>query len=191
MNDDYTLRLFRTAKAWETWLEKNHAKSPGIRVRFAKKGASISTMSFEDALDVALCYGWIDGQGKSEGNETYVQKFTPRRPRSTWSKRNRERVLQLIDEGRMKPAGLTEIERAREDGRWDAAYDSPAQASVPPDLDAALKRDKKASAFFRTLDARNRYAILHRIQTAKKSETRQRRIEKFVEMLRRGEKLYP
>ncbi len=187
---ELAIRLFRDAKAWEAWLEKNHVKAPGIVMRFAKKGASVKSVSFQEALDVALCYGWIDGQGKSEGDETYLQRFTPRRKRSTWSKRNRARALELIEEGRMRPAGLAEVERAKEDGRWDAAYDSPSQATVPPDLEAALKRNKKAKEFFGTLNATNRYAILHRIQTAKKPETRERRIKRFVEMLERGEKIY-
>ena len=182
---------FKTQKAWATWLERNHAKSPGIWMRFMKKATGEKTITYDEALEVALCYGWIDGQGKSEGERSHIQKWVPRRKRSIWSKRNTEKALALIESGRMKPAGLAEIERAKADGRWAAAYDSPSRSTVPPDLQAALDKMPRAKTFFATLDSRNRYAILHRIQTAKKAETRERRITQFVEMLANGEKIYP
>jgi uncharacterized protein YdeI (YjbR/CyaY-like superfamily) len=182
---------FKTKKAWATWLERNHAKSPGIWMRFMKKATGEKSITYDEALEVALCYGWIDGQGKSEGERSHIQKWVPRRKRSIWSKRNTEKALALIESGDMKPAGLAEIERAKADGRWEAAYDSPSRATVPPDLEAALKKKPRAQKFFETLNSTNRYAILHRIQTAKKPETRERRIEQFVEMLAKGEKLYP
>jgi uncharacterized protein YdeI (YjbR/CyaY-like superfamily) len=144
-----------------------------------------------EALDVALCFGWIDGQAKAIDEQWYVQRFTPRRKRSMWSKINREKVAALIDAGRMRPAGLAEIERAKADGRWDAAYDSPATSTVPDDLRAALDASPAASEAFDGLSSQNRYAILHRVQTAVKPETRARRIAKFVGMLERGERLYP
>jgi uncharacterized protein YdeI (YjbR/CyaY-like superfamily) len=159
-------------------------------LRLAKKSSNLESVSYDDAVEVALCYGWIDGQGKGEDENYTLQKFTPRAKRSVWSKRNRQRALALIESGRMKPAGLTEIERAKQDGRWAAAYDSPSTMEVPPDLQAALDEEPRAKAFFRSLDGRNRYAILLQLQTAKRPETRARRIERFVAMLAREEKLY-
>ena len=173
------------------WLEANHSKSSGIWLRLAKKSSGIESVTYPQAVEVALCYGWIDGQAKSEGDTTYRQKFTPRAKRSIWSKINREKVLALIESGRMHAAGLAEVERARADGRWDAAYDSVRQSKVPPDLQAALDRSARAKAFFATLDSRNRYAILFRINTAKKPETRAKRIAQYVEMLERHETLHP
>lgn len=176
--------------AWEEWMRENYATAPGVWLRMAKKGASLRSPSRDEALDVALCYGWIDGQARSEGDETWVQKYTPRGKRSVWSKRNREHVARLIAAGRMQPAGQAAIDAAVADGRWDRAYDSPATATVPPDLQAALDANPAAAEFFPTLSSQNRYAILHRIQTAVKPETRARRIAKFVEMMERGEKIY-
>ena len=181
---------FESVEAWEAWLREHHAASPGIWLKLPKKGSGIPSVTYAEALEDALCYGWIDGQRRSLGETFYVQKFTPRTMRSMWSKRNRERVAELAAAGRMQPAGLREVERAKEDGRWDAAYDAPSTSTVPDDLRRELDRHPEAAAFFATLDSRNRYAILHRIQTAKKPETRARRIEKFVAMLRAGEKLY-
>jgi uncharacterized protein YdeI (YjbR/CyaY-like superfamily) len=175
---------------WTRWLAKNHDKSSGVWVRLAKKGSGLKTVSRDEALDAALCYGWIDGQSRSEGETTWLQKFTPRTKRSIWSKINREKVQALIANGEMRPAGLAEIDRAKQDGRWDAAYDSPRTIEVPHDLKDSLKKNRKASEFFETLDSRNRYAILFRIHNAKKEETRSRRIRQFVEMLERGEKLH-
>jgi uncharacterized protein YdeI (YjbR/CyaY-like superfamily) len=182
---------FASPEAWEAWLEEHHATSDGLRLKLAKKGSGIETVSFAEALDAALCYGWIDSQADSFDDQHWLLRFTPRRPRSKWSKRNRARVTKLIEEGRMKPAGLREVERARADGRWEAAYESQSTATVPEDFRRELEKNEEAREFFSTLDSQNRYAILHRIQDAKKPETRARRIEKYVAMLREGKKLYP
>jgi len=157
----------------------------------AKKGSAGRSLSYAEAVEVALCYGWIDAQSKGNNATSWLQKFTPRRKRSIWSKINRERAERLISEGRMQPAGLAEVGRARQDGRWEAAYDSPRVATVPADLQTALKNRPQASAFFGTLNSQNRFAILFRLQTAKKSWTRARRIEQFIRMLENHEKLYP
>lgn len=181
---------FENKKKWADWLEKQHDKSPGVWLKLAKKDTGIKSVTRDEALDVALCYGWIDGQGKSLDDQYWLQKFTPRRPKSTWSKINTEKVERLIASGEMKPAGLREIEAAKQDGRWDKAYASQKNMTVPEDLQAALNKNKKAKAFFETLKGSNRYAILFRIHNAKKLETRIRRIQQFVEMLERGEKIY-
>jgi len=188
--DGKPILAFKDKIAWTKWLEKNHAASTGLWLRLAKKGTGITSVSRSDALDVALCYGWIDGQASGENDEYWLQKFTPRAKRSMWSKRNREHVARHIASGEMRPAGLAEIERARADGRWDAAYDGPKNMPVPDDLAAALNRNRKASVFFDSLDSRNRFAILFRIHQAKRAETRERRIAQFVEMLERSEKLH-
>jgi uncharacterized protein YdeI (YjbR/CyaY-like superfamily) len=188
---DDPLEFFAKPSEFERWLRKSHTTASCIWVKSAKKASGIPTMTYNEAVDVALCYGWIDGQGKSLDEQYTLQRYTPRGRRSKWSKLNRERVARLIKEGRMRPAGLAEVERAKADGRWDAAYDSPSTAAVPDDLAKALANSAKARKFFETLNGNNRYAILHRIQDAKKPETRARRIEKFVEMLKKGEKLYP
>jgi uncharacterized protein YdeI (YjbR/CyaY-like superfamily) len=190
-SDEKPILTFKTKKAWGSWLEKNHGKSSGVWLRFARKTSEKKSLVREEALDTALCYGWIDGQAKSEGDETWLQKFTPRGKRSIWSKRNREKVQALIESGEMQPAGLAEIERAKKDGRWDAAYDSPSKITVPEDLKKLLDKNRKAKSFFETLDSRNRYAILFRIHTAKKPETRAKRIKEFIEMLERKEKIHP
>jgi uncharacterized protein YdeI (YjbR/CyaY-like superfamily) len=182
---------FRSARAFETWLRKNHSASDGVWLEIAKAGAPEATISYPDALEIALCYGWIDGQKKAQDAEYWLQRFTPRRARSMWSKANRERAEALIAAGRMQASGQAEIDRAKADGRWDAAYDSARTAAVPPDLQAALDAHPKARAFFSTLNAANRYAVLWRVQTAKKPETRASRIETLVAMLARGEKLHP
>jgi uncharacterized protein YdeI (YjbR/CyaY-like superfamily) len=185
------VKFFATDAAFERWLAKHHNTSSVIWVKYAKKRSGVKSIDWSGAVDVALCYGWIDGQSKSL-DETYVlQRFTPRRKRSKWSKLNCERVARLTTDGRMRPAGLAEVERAKADGRWDAAYDPPSAAIVPDDLAAALAKSPAARRFFETLNAPNRYALLHRIHDAKKPETRARRIETFIEMLKRGEKLYP
>ena len=181
---------FEDEAAWEAWLAEHHADSDGVWLRFAKKGSGIPSLRYAGALDVALCFGWIDGQAKAIDEQWYMQRFTPRRKRSIWSKRNREKVAALIEAGRMRPAGQAEIDRAKADGRWDAAYDGPADAKVPEDLQAALDASPQAAEAFAGLNAQNRYAILHRVQTAKRPETRARRIAKFVDMLERGERLY-
>jgi len=182
---------FESAAAWEEWLAREHGSQNGVWVKMAKKATGIPTVTHPEALDVALCYGWIDGQRKAVDDQWFSQRFTPRRARSTWSKVNRDNVERLIAEGRMQPAGLREIERAKADGRWDAAYDPPSAASVPDDLQEALDANPPASAFFATLNSRNRFAILYRVQDAKRPETRARCIEQLVAMLAAGEKLYP
>ena len=182
---------FEHPKAWATWLDKNHATSPGLWLRLAKKAALVQSLTYSEALEVALCYGWIDAQKKSESENTWLQKFTPRTKKSIWSRINREKALALIQAGEMKPAGLKAIESAKADGRWDAAYDSPSRATVPPDLQAALDRNARAKDFFATLDGANRYAVLFRIQTAKRADTRAKRIDRFIKMLENKEKLHP
>jgi len=180
-----------TANDWEAWLEANHASSPGVWLMLIKKGSTKTAPTYAEALEAALCYGWIDGQGKALDVDFSLQRFTPRRKRSPWSQRNRDRVQALIDAGRMRPAGLAEIERAKEDGRWDAAYAPPSEAEVPDDLRAAIDASPDAAAFFATIDRQNRFAIIYRTTTAKKPETRARRIAQFVEMLARGETIHP
>ena len=182
---------FESAAEWEAWLEANHSQSPGVWIRIAKAGARQPTVRYADALDVAICFGWIDGQKAPADDAHWLQKFTRRGPRSKWSKVNRQKATALIEQGRMRPAGLAEVQRAQRDGRWDAAYDSPATAAVPDDLQRALDTHPRASANFATLNSRNRYAILYRIQDAKRPETRARRIEEFVTMLHEGRVLYP
>ncbi len=188
---EYPIKLFPTQKAWTTWLEKNHAKSAGVWLRIAKKDGEVKSVSYAEALDVALCYGWIDGQKKGFDESAWLQKFTPRGPRSIWSKINREKAEQLIKSGQMQSAGLAAIEQAKRSGQWATAYDSQHTIGVPDDLQAALDQNPAAQAFFDTLDSANRYAILWRVQTAKKAETRTRRIEQFVTMLEHHEKLHP
>ncbi|MEX2394460.1 MAG: YdeI/OmpD-associated family protein [Actinomycetota bacterium] len=189
--DGLAIKPFKTQDAWLAWLDGKHASEKGIWIRYYKKATGKPTIDYQSTLDVALCYGWIDGQGKGEGAETHIQRWVPRAKRSMWSKRNVARALELIEEGRMQPAGLAEIERAKADGRWDAAYDAPSTAKPSPELEAALKKNKKAAAAFAKLDSRNRFAILNRIQTAKRDETKTKRIKEFVAMLARGEKVYP
>lgn len=182
---------FASQKAWAKWLKTNHLTSPGLWLQLAKKASGTPSVTYAEAIDTALCYGWIDGQKQSHSAEAWLQKFTPRGHKSIWSKINREKALALIESGKIQPAGLAEVERARKDGRWEQAYDSPGNATVPPDLQAALNKSPKAKSFFATLESRNRYAILWRVQTAKKAETRAKRIALFVGMLERGEKLHP
>lgn len=182
---------FASRNGWEAWLDEHHATSVGVRIKFAKKGSGIEIVSHAEALEVALCYGWIDGQTEKFDDDYWLQRFTPRRPKSKWSKVNREKAVKLIEKGAMKPAGLREVERAKSDGRWDAAYDAQSKATVPNDLQRELENNYTAREFFAALDSRNRYAILHRIQDAKKPETRARRIEKYVAMLNEEKKIYP
>jgi uncharacterized protein YdeI (YjbR/CyaY-like superfamily) len=184
------VRSFRTRAAWESWLGKNHDDDAGVWIKFAKKGSGATTVTYAEALEVALCYGWIDAQVKRLDETYYGQRFVPRRPRSKWSKTNRASATRLIEAGLMKKPGLRAVEAAKADGRWDAAYDGPATATVPDDLARALARNKKARDFFATLSAQNRYAILHRLQDAKRPETRARRLETFVTMLARGETIH-
>jgi uncharacterized protein YdeI (YjbR/CyaY-like superfamily) len=188
---DTSIILFPNQEAWEAWLDAHHAGSSGVWLRLAKKGSAIPSLSYREALEGALCYGWIDAQKKGESQHAWLQRFTPRRTKSIWSKVNREKAAALIKAGRMRLAGQQQVARAKQDGRWDAAYDSPANAAVPADFAAALDRNARAQAFFHTLDRANRYAILWRIQTVKKAETRARRILQFVEMLEKHEKVHP
>jgi len=184
------VKLFKSKRDWAVWLEKNHNKSAGLWLRLAKKDSGLQSVSYKEALEVALCHGWIDGQKRPESEEAWLQRFVPRSSRSIWSKINREKALALIASGEMKPAGLAAIENAKTNGRWDAAYDSPAGSTVPRDFQAALDANPRAKAFFKTLNSANRYAVLWRIQTAKRAETRARKIEQFIEMLNKGEKIH-
>jgi uncharacterized protein YdeI (YjbR/CyaY-like superfamily) len=190
-DDELSILLFETQAAWADWLAENHTTASGLWLQLAKKAADLNSITYNEALEEALCYGWIDGQKKSYDDQSWLQKFTPRGPRSIWSKINRAKAEQLVESGRMKPAGLAAVERARQNGRWDAAYDSATTATVPGDFQAELDKNPQAAAFFATLNGTNRYAILFRIQTAKKVETRAGRIQQYIEMLARGEKLYP
>jgi uncharacterized protein YdeI (YjbR/CyaY-like superfamily) len=191
MKPELEQRLFATGKAWWTWLQEQHAGSPGIWMKIAKKGAPETSVQYPEALDAALCFGWIDGQKKSVDEHYWLQKFTPRARRSIWSKINRDKVADLIGQGLMQPAGLAEIERAKKDGRWEAAYDSWSAAEVPPDLQAALDASARARTNFAALSAQNRYAILFRTHQAKRAETRAKRIAGFVAMLERGQVIHP
>ncbi len=184
------IRAFKDAKAWEAWLSKNQTAVDGIWIRIAKKGSGTKSVTQPEAVEVALCYGWIDAQARPESATAWLQRFMPRRPRSIWSKINRERALALISNGRMRPAGLEEVDRAQRDGRWQAAYDSSRSATVPTDLERELELHPRAHAFFKTISAANRYAILWRLQTAKKAETRAKRMRTFIEMLEKGETIH-
>lgn len=186
-----SILLFHDQQAWAAWLDGNHRESAGVWLRLAKTASDIQSVSYGEALDVALCYGWIDGQKKSESENAWLQKFVPRASRSIWSQINRQKTLALIRAGRMKPAGMEAIERAKENGRWDAAYESPSAAMVPGDFQAALDKNARARAFFASLDRTNRYAVLFRIQTVKKLETRMKRIQQFIEMLEKHERVHP
>jgi uncharacterized protein YdeI (YjbR/CyaY-like superfamily) len=188
---DDPIEYFAAAADFERWLRRHHAKATCIWVKYAKKRSGIPSVNWDQAVDVALCWGWIDGQAKAVDATYALQRFTPRGKRSKWSKLNRERVGRLAREGRMQAAGLAEVERAKADGRWDAAYDSPANAKVPDDLAKSLAKSAKAKKFFESLSASNRFAILYRLHDAKKPETRARRLEKIVELLKKGEKLHP
>lgn len=185
------VQSFVNRSEWEAWLEVHHLSSPGLWVRFAKKASRHVSVSYADALESALCYGWIDGQKDADDEDWWLQKFSPRSKRSIWSKINREKVEELTKRGLMKPSGLEEVGRAKGDGRWDAAYDSVRGSIVPKDLQSALDKNPKAKAFFSTLNSKNRYAVLFRIQTAKKPETRAKRVTQFVGMLERHELIHP
>ncbi|GHO61884.1 hypothetical protein KSC_007760 [Ktedonobacter sp. SOSP1-52] len=181
---------FTTQQDWESWLHEKHDEAKGLWLKLAKKESGIPSISYAEALDVALCYGWIDGQKASLDEQYWLQKFTPRGARSMWSQVNREKAMVLIAEGRMQPAGQKQIERAKADGRWEHAYESQSKIGIPDDFQSELDQHPLAKEFFATLNSRNRYAILYSIQTAKKAETRSARIQKFIEMLSRQEKIY-
>jgi uncharacterized protein YdeI (YjbR/CyaY-like superfamily) len=183
--------LCATARAWEDWLEGNHVRAEGVWLKIAKKDAGVVTVAQVEAIEAALCFGWIDGQVRAHDAAFYRVRFTPRRPKSIWSQINCAKVKKLTAAGRMRPAGLAAVKRAKADGRWAAAYPAQSQAKVPADLRKALGKNPAAKKFFATLDGQNRYAVLFRIHQAKKPETRKARIEKFVAMLAAGKKLHP
>jgi uncharacterized protein YdeI (YjbR/CyaY-like superfamily) len=183
---DFETRSFASPEEWETWLGGNHASADGIWIKIAKKGTGIATVAYPEVLEIALSYGWIDGLRRGHDESWFLQKFTPRRARSRWSRINRDTATRLIEEGRMKPAGLREVERARADGRWDAAYESQRTMEVPDDLRRELDADPRARETFEGLNSQNRYAILYRLHDAKRPETRARRLEQFVAALKEG-----
>ena len=181
---------FPSAREFEQWLTKNHAESTGIWLRFFKKNSGVLSVSYVEAVNAAICFGWIDGQLKKYDEESWLRKFTPRRPKSVWSKRNRAHAERLIKVGKMRAAGLQEVEAAKEDGRWKAAYDSASEMEIPDDFVKELAKNKRAKAFFETLNRANVYAIVWRLQTAKKPETRQRRLETILAMLSNEQKFH-
>ena len=189
MADDLPILHFASREEFEGWLEEN-AEGAGLWLKIAKKGSGIESVSYAEALELALCFGWIDSQKRGFDDSFFLQRFTPRRPRGKWSQINRAKAEELITAGAMRPAGMVEVEAARADGRWDAAYAGQRAATVPPDLQEELDRNAAAREFFATLDSANRYAILYRLGEAKKPETRQKRLRKFVAMLERGEKIH-
>ena len=190
MKPDYSIIAFKDAAIWRQWLADNHACTEGVWVLIYKKATNVPTITYAEALDDALCYGWIDGQRKSHDERSFLQKFTPRRPRSMWSKRNIEHITRLAEANLLTDAGLLEVEKAKADGRWAAAYDAPSNMQVPDYFLAELHKHPKAEAFFNDLNKTNKYAIAWRLQTAKTDATRQSRTEKFIAMLSVGEKFH-
>jgi uncharacterized protein YdeI (YjbR/CyaY-like superfamily) len=190
MADDLPILLFASSVELEAWLDDNHAAAGGIWLKIAKKGSGVESVTYAEALELALCFGWIDSQKRGFDEKHFLQRFTPRRPRGKWSRINREKAEVLIGDGAMRGAGLAEVEAAKADGRWDAAYAGQRTAKVPADLQRELDSNKAAREFFASLDSANRYAILYRLEDAKKPETRERRLRKFVGMLERGEKIH-
>jgi len=188
--DDLPIIAFESQSRWAKWLAENHAQPTGIWLRIFKKASGAASITYAEALDEALCYGWIDGQANKYDERSWLQKFTPRRKKSVWSKVNTQHVERLIKAGKMKPAGLKEIEAAKRDGRWQQAYDSPKNMTVPEDFLKELEKDSKAKTFFETLNKTNLYSIAFRLQTAKKPETREKRMKAILEMLARGEKFH-
>jgi uncharacterized protein YdeI (YjbR/CyaY-like superfamily) len=189
--NDLLVLPFDTWQDWEAWLKEHHTATKGVWLKLAKKGTGIPSVSYAEALDSALCYGWIDGQKGSFDDKFWLQKFTPRGPKSMWSKINCDMVAALMAEGRMQPAGIRQVELAKADGRWDLAYDSQSKITIPEDFQSELDRNQEAQAFFSTLNSVNRYAVLRRIQIAKKPATRSALIQKYIEMLSNHQKLYP
>jgi uncharacterized protein YdeI (YjbR/CyaY-like superfamily) len=187
---DLPVEEFASAKAWERWLARHHKTAPGLWLMIAKKGTGVVTVEIVDAIEVALCYGWIDGLRHAHDNTYFRQRFTPRKPRSKWSQINRDRVEALIAAGRMRPAGQAQVDAAKADGRWDAAYAGARTIEVPDDLTRALRRNARARRAFEALDSTNRFAILFRIHDAKRPDTRTRRIEQFVTMLEEGRTIH-
>jgi len=188
--NDYPVLSFETKEDLRSWLEKNHSSADGVWLRLNKKNSGLTLIFYAEALDEALCFGWIDGQLKTWDEKSYIQKFTPRRAKSIWSKKNIDNFERLVKDGRMQVPGQRAADSAKADGRWTNAYDSPANMKVPEYFLKELKKDKKAYAFYKTLNRVNTYAIAWRLQTAKKPETREKRIKAFIEMLSRGEKLH-
>jgi uncharacterized protein YdeI (YjbR/CyaY-like superfamily) len=188
---DLPIIAFASQAEWEAWLDSQPATSRGLWLKIAKKDAGVETVSYAEALESALCYGWIDGQRAAHDERYFLTRFTPRGRKSKWSQINRAKAIELLRQGRMTPAGVAQVEQARQDGRWDAAYEAQSAATVPADLQRALDEHPVAQAFFATLDSRNRYAILYRLQDARKPETRARRIAQYVAMLDEQKKLYP
>lgn len=191
LKPDLPILTFTSTEDFTSWLAKHHKGSPGIWIRHFKIKSGVPTITYAEALDVALCYGWIDGQKKAYDTESWLQKFTPRRRKSIWSQRNREHVERLYKSGMMHAAGIEEVEAAKADGRWQQAYESPGNMIVPTDFLKELAKDKKAEAFFKTLNKTNIYSIVWRLQTAKKPETRSKRMKAILEMLKKGEKFHP
>ena len=187
---DVPVLFFISKQDWRDWLDKHYGQPKGVWLKHAKKASGKQSVSYDEALEEALCYGWIDSQKQAYDSDYYLQKFTPRGPKSVWSKVNVTKVEALTKAGRMRPAGLAAAESARQDGRWDAAYDSPSTSQIPADFQAALDENPKAKQFFETLNKANVYAFCWRVQTAKKPETRKARVERFIEMLNRSEKLH-
>lgn len=181
---------FKASREFERWLSKNHSTHTGIQLRFFKKDTGVKTITYNEAVEVALCYGWIDGQANKYDDQSWIQKFTPRRLRSIWAERNKARIKKLLKEGRMKPSGLAEVEKAKADGRWDKAYAPPSKMKIPDDFLKALAKNKKAKTFFESLNKTNLYSIAWRLATAKKEETRQRRMKNIITMLAKGEKFH-
>jgi uncharacterized protein YdeI (YjbR/CyaY-like superfamily) len=190
MAGELPIHLFAEPRELEAWLEKNSDSSDGAWLKIAKKGAEVPSVTYGEALELALCFGWIDSQKRGLDEQYFLQRFTPRRPRGRWSKINREKAETLIAAEKMRPAGLAEVEAAKADGRWDAAYEGQRTAAVPPDLQRELDASPAAAKFFASLDGANRYAIIYRLEEAKKPETRERRLKKFLAMLERGEKVH-
>jgi uncharacterized protein YdeI (YjbR/CyaY-like superfamily) len=190
-DDELPQHAFASSDEWEQWLERNHARSEGLWIRMAKKDAGIDSVRYPEVLDGALCFGWIDGRREALDEQYFLQRFTPRRAGSRWSQINRDKAERLIADGRMQPAGLAEVQRAQADGRWEAAYAGQRASTVPDDLQRELDARPTAKAFFAELNSQNRYAIIYRLQDAKKPETRAQRLAKFVAMLEAGERIYP
>jgi len=188
---EFKMLSFETPQQWNDWLDKNHDTVNGIQMRLYKKDSGIKSINYAEALDEALCYGWIDGQKNSYDEKSWLQKFTPRRAKSGWSKRNTEHVERLIKERKMTPSGLKEIEAAKKDGRWEKAYDSQKNMQIPEDFLKELNKNKKAKTFFESLNKSNLYAIAYRLATAKKPETRQKRMEAILQMMIEGKKFHP
>lgn len=183
--------LCKNQKEWEDWLARNHDQSTGVSLQIAKKNGGLSSVSYAEALDSALCYGWIDSRKEALDEKSYIQRFGPRKKNGIWSQVNKDKVQRLIEEGRMKPSGMEAVEIAKKNGRWDAAYEPQSRVSLPEDLEAALAEHPQAKAFYETLNNQNKFAISFRIQNVKRAETRKRKIEEFIRMLANGEKLFP